>query len=310
MVLLDVQMHGLDGFQTAQVIRAREQSRHTPIIFITAYDSDEFPPAQAYALGAVDYMVKPLVPVILRAKVAVFVDLFRVARNMTEHQRAEEALKEADRRKDDFLAMLGHELRNTLSPVRNAVQILQLTGPASPTLEKARDMIGRQVAHMVRLILEGVVGWYAARQFQETPKPVRLVDVQVELPIQDTVSRVSPSCHLHQTVWAASKRSTIMEGPPLFILTKSPHSQEPLGSVMAFTPTQLRKWDTLGVQPLPSNKEPHQDDSAHSLTASNASLLDEQIGQLWSRFVIWRISLSWLEMLQKTMRPFRCLTVW
>jgi PAS domain S-box-containing protein len=81
-VLLDVQMQGLDGFETAKLIRGRPRSRHTPIIFLTAYDHSDFAPAQAYSLGAVDFLVKPLVPVILRAKVAVFVELFQNARQI------------------------------------------------------------------------------------------------------------------------------------------------------------------------------------------------------------------------------------
>jgi PAS domain S-box-containing protein len=81
-VLLDVQMQGLDGFDTAKLIRGRPRSRHTPIIFLTAYDHSEFTPAQAYGLGAVDFLVKPLVPVILRAKVAVFVELFQKTRQV------------------------------------------------------------------------------------------------------------------------------------------------------------------------------------------------------------------------------------
>src|SRR5207248_3520933 len=76
-VLLDVQMHGLDGFETAKLVRSRERSRHTPIIFVTAHESDRLPVERAYSLGAVDYLVKPLAPVILRAKVAGFVELFR-----------------------------------------------------------------------------------------------------------------------------------------------------------------------------------------------------------------------------------------
>src|SRR5205807_487356 len=57
------------------------RSRHTPIIFLSAYDGDDFPVARAYTLGAVDYLVKPLVPAVLRAKVAVFVGLFEQARH-------------------------------------------------------------------------------------------------------------------------------------------------------------------------------------------------------------------------------------
>src|SRR5207237_2544743 len=75
-VLLDVQMQGLDGFETAQLIRGRERSRHTPIVFLTAYESHQLSAEEAYSLGAVDFLVKPLVPVILRAKVAGFVELF------------------------------------------------------------------------------------------------------------------------------------------------------------------------------------------------------------------------------------------
>lgn len=75
-ILLDVQMHGLDGFQTARLIREREQ-RHTPIIFVTAHETDRTTLEQAYALGAVDFLVKPLVPIILRTKVAGFIELFQ-----------------------------------------------------------------------------------------------------------------------------------------------------------------------------------------------------------------------------------------
>jgi PAS domain S-box-containing protein len=83
----------------------------------------------------------------------------KIARDITEHKRLEEALRdrtrqlaEADRRKDEFLAMLGHELRNPLGPIRNAVQILRLRGPAEPVLQQSRDIIERQATHMARLI--------------------------------------------------------------------------------------------------------------------------------------------------------------
>src|SRR6185503_4127383 len=87
--LLDVQMHGLDGFETAKQIRSREKSRHTPIIFITAYESDHFPVEQAYSLGAVDYLVKPLVPAILRAKVSGFVELYQNSMRLRQLERRE-----------------------------------------------------------------------------------------------------------------------------------------------------------------------------------------------------------------------------
>lgn len=88
-VLLDVQMPGLNGFETAKRFRALDRSRHTPIIFLSAAESDEFPVAEAYRLGAVDYLLKPLVPEILRAKVAVFVELFRRGERVRELERRE-----------------------------------------------------------------------------------------------------------------------------------------------------------------------------------------------------------------------------
>jgi PAS domain S-box-containing protein len=99
-VVLDLQMPGLDGFQTAQRIRSLDRTRHTPVIFVTAYDPDEFPISAAYELGAVDYLVKPLVPPILRAKVAVFVDLFRQSARIREleRERAAAALQASEDR--------------------------------------------------------------------------------------------------------------------------------------------------------------------------------------------------------------------
>ena len=75
-ILLDVNMPGMDGFETAQLIRQRKSSQHVPIIFITAM-GDEMHAARGYALGAVDYILSPVVPEVLRSKVAVFVDLFK-----------------------------------------------------------------------------------------------------------------------------------------------------------------------------------------------------------------------------------------
>jgi CheY-like chemotaxis protein len=78
-ILLDVQMPGMDGFETARLIRGRESSHETPIIFLTAEVGTDEMVCKGYTLGAVDYLVKPLVPEILRAKVRVFVELGRKA---------------------------------------------------------------------------------------------------------------------------------------------------------------------------------------------------------------------------------------
>ena len=88
-VLLDVNMPGLDGLETAALIRKRKKSAHTPIIFITAY-ADEVLTMQGYSLGAVDYILSPVVPEILRTKVKVFIDLFCMTESAK--QQAEERI--------------------------------------------------------------------------------------------------------------------------------------------------------------------------------------------------------------------------
>jgi PAS domain S-box-containing protein len=76
----------------------------------------------------------------------------KIARDITERKRMEKELREADRKKDDFIAMLGHELRNPLAPIRNGLQVLRLAGGDDAAKARARAMMDRQIAHMVRLI--------------------------------------------------------------------------------------------------------------------------------------------------------------
>ncbi len=315
-VLLDVNMPGLSGLETAALIRKRRKSAHTPIIFLTAF-SDEVRAAEGYAHGAVDYISTPVVPDILRAKVKVFVELYRMtqqvrrqaeerivlAQERTRREAAEDAnrrlellaragevlghsldylitardvvqfpvpsladqallviprlrtaewvvfqsrkegdnpiveessgldsiepklsaivdavlggdsvswpdeatavlpiraqgkvfgvlilakspdgpgftaqdrtvadaflgraaialenarlyqeVENADRQKNEFLSMLAHELRNPLAPIRNAAEVLRLKGSDDPQIRSARDVIDRQLSHMVRLV--------------------------------------------------------------------------------------------------------------------------------------------------------------
>jgi signal transduction histidine kinase len=318
-ILLDVNMPDIDGLETGRLIRQYKKSAHTPIIFITAY-ADEMQTAQGYSLGAVDYILSPVVPDVLRSKVRVFVDLYQmqqrtramageqVARARAEAARiaaeettrrsnylarashelgaslehelgmrrlldlgvpemadgaalvvdaetdrpllfhkkgsiealsdygalpeplraalqrvvreglphegdvvcyplrtgertlgalaltsdrsspdlvtfqelaaraaialdnarlyqslereivrsraAEEQLQDASRRKDEFLAMLSHELRNPLAPIRNAVEVIRRLAPPDPKLTMARDVVDRQVSLLARLVEE------------------------------------------------------------------------------------------------------------------------------------------------------------
>src|SRR5688572_19632966 len=94
LILLDVYMPGMDGFETAELIRARKRSRYTPIIFLTAIGTSDTHISRGYSVGAVDYLFKPIVPEILRAKVAALVDLFLKTAMVAEQA---ERLRELER---------------------------------------------------------------------------------------------------------------------------------------------------------------------------------------------------------------------
>jgi|HubBroStandDraft_5_1064220.scaffolds.fasta_scaffold15254_2 signal transduction histidine kinase len=205
-VLLDVSMPDMDGFEAATLIHQHPRFEKTPIIFVTGVHVSELDRLKGYKVGAVDYVSIPVVPEILRSKVAVLIELYTKRRELqvlnrtladanerlaeanttlqaektreletlnrvlqranqelesanrslqtevAERTRVELALKEADRHKDEFLAMLAHELRNPLAPIHNAVQLMHRQSFADPQLTWSRDVIGRQLAHLTRLV--------------------------------------------------------------------------------------------------------------------------------------------------------------
>ena len=114
-ILLDVQMPGMNGFEAAQLIKARERSKHIPIIFLTAISKEEEYVFQGYTVGAVDYLAKPFNPDILRSKVSVFVDLYLKNQHI---KRQEQMLRESERRELEFVhnAKL-HESESRLSEI-------------------------------------------------------------------------------------------------------------------------------------------------------------------------------------------------
>jgi signal transduction histidine kinase len=155
LAILDVQMPEMDGYELAEMMRGTERTRRVPIIFLTAGAADRQRRFRGYEAGAVDFLNKPIEPDILRSKTGVFFELYQqrhqIAAQRDELKSYADALTEADRRKDEFLATLAHELRNPLAPIRNGLDVLR----ASPNTEKAdevRDMMDRQLSHLVRLV--------------------------------------------------------------------------------------------------------------------------------------------------------------
>jgi len=169
LALLDVQMPEMDGFELAETMRGAERTRRIPIIFLTAGVTDRARRFRGYEAGAVDFLEKPIEADILRSKVAVFSELYLQRRQIAvqrdnlkvfaeenlrllkESRDNAQALKEADVRKDEFLATLAHELRNPLAPIRNGLQILKMS-PEGERAENVRGMMDRQLTHLVRLI--------------------------------------------------------------------------------------------------------------------------------------------------------------
>jgi signal transduction histidine kinase len=159
-VLIDVIMPELDGFELAAMMREHPRFRKTAIIFVSGVALTELDRLKGYEHGAVDYVPVPVVPEILRAKVGIFVELHRKTRQLERLNRDLELrvaertgeLQEASRRKDEFLAMLAHELRNPLAAIRLAAQLIGLSELPPAQLSKSVAVIQRQVEHLVRLI--------------------------------------------------------------------------------------------------------------------------------------------------------------
>lgn len=155
LALLDVQMPGMDGFQLAEYMRGSTRTRHVPIIFVTAGSADHQRRFRGYEAGAVDFIQKPIEADILSSKAEVFFDLFdqrrQVLRQRDELEAYAAQLRAADRRKDEFLAVLGHELRNPLMALRAGLQLLEREADGSKA-RVIRERMGTQVLHLSRLI--------------------------------------------------------------------------------------------------------------------------------------------------------------
>ena len=155
LALIDVQMPGLDGFELAELMRGSERTRQVPIIFVTAGSHSAERRFRGYDAGAVDFIQKPIEPHILRSKAEVFAQIYEQRRMISiqrdKLQAQAQALEEVDRRKDEFLATLVHELRNPIAALQSGLRLLQRTTDADKAEEIGR-LMQNQSSHLLRLV--------------------------------------------------------------------------------------------------------------------------------------------------------------
>ena len=169
LALIDVQMPEMNGFELAELMRGTEKTKSVPIIFVTAGSNDQQRLFKGYDAGAVDFISKPIEAHIMKSKVNIFADLYQkqiilmqqrhliqkskdeVSTLLIEANQLAENLQKADKNKNEFMATLAHELRNPLSPLQGALDIIK-GNPSSERLQELHSLMTRQVKHLIHLI--------------------------------------------------------------------------------------------------------------------------------------------------------------
>jgi signal transduction histidine kinase len=251
-ILLDVRMPEMDGYETAELVRRRERSELTPIIFVTAFDKGETQMSRGYALGAVDFVFAPIVPEVLRAKVSVFVDLNRknqeLKRIAERNAQLLEEAQEASRSKSAFLNMAAHELRTPLSVLRGYISML-LDGSLGELLPAWRvpvETINWKAEELNELVNDLL---FAAR-VDAGSIPADVVTLDLREAVQSAFDRASPRAHLLQ-----AETSCRLPEAPVLVDVDEDHLRRILDNLLnnALTYAQDKPWVeiSVGAEPQP-----------------------------------------------------------
>lgn len=156
LILLDVQMPNMNGFELAELVRGNPQTRDIPLIFMTAAINEPQRSFRGYQAGAVDFLYKPVEPDILRSKVNVFVELFAQKKQLSAQL---EELRQALRVNEMFTAVLGHDLRNPLAAILNGAELLllmsddQKVGAVASRIRSSAQRMEKMVSQLLDVAL-------------------------------------------------------------------------------------------------------------------------------------------------------------
>jgi two-component system sensor histidine kinase/response regulator len=209
LILLDVNMPGMDGFETASLIRQRQQTENTPIIFVTALSTTDADVFKGYAFGAVDYILTPIVPDILRTKVGVFVDLWKQKRALRDQaeklrvlnedlERRARQLADANRELEGFCYTVAHDLRAPLRAMEG------LTCALADEYSQNWDATAHDYAARIRLAAERM-----DRMIQELLSYSRLALLEPELAPVDIEALFREV--LQTLEWDLSQRNAVVK---------------------------------------------------------------------------------------------------
>jgi two-component sensor histidine kinase len=179
-ILLDVQMPDMNGFETAALIRAREKTQHTPIVFLTAINKSDVHVTRGYSVGAVDYVFKPFEPEVLKAKVAAFVELSRktqelkaeVARRKEAEEKVRRLNEDLERRVEERTAALqatNIELQNEIAERKRAEQVLAQNQAHIAALNERLQRAMTETHHRVKNNLQLIAAMLDMRLMENTP---------------------------------------------------------------------------------------------------------------------------------------------
>jgi signal transduction histidine kinase len=238
-ILLDVRMPDMDGFETAELVRARPATQSTPILFVTAFPEAEQDLQRAYRIGAADVIFKPFVPEFLRTKVGVFVDLHQQQRSIRELLAQ---AQESSRAKSEFLNMAAHELRTPLAVIVGYLSMLHdgTFGDVTDDWSRVLQILINK-GHELNQIVDGLL---TAARIEAGTVPGRVVDYDLREAARQAVRKATPQAEL-----LGAEMHVDLPDEPVFVQSDPTHLARIVDNLVnnALAYSQGRPWVRVGV---------------------------------------------------------------